>query len=258
MRRLMIDIETAPIKAYCWDTWKVNIANNQIIEDWYLLSFGAKWVGDSRLIYEDQSKRRDMKDDRPLLLSIKKLLNEADLVVAHNGRTFDIKKINARMFKWGIKPPRPFRQVDTLEESKKVFAFTSNKLEYVSELVGTPKFKHKKLPGMELWTECLNRNPAAWEEMKKYNLRDVVACEKVYNRMLPWINGHPNMGMYIDSDEPLCPNCGGRVKKERICYTNTGMYQQYSCRKCGKYPRGRYIVKDDRHTTAFRKRQLVG
>lgn len=258
-RTLFIDIETAPILGHVWDLWNQNVGLNQIVKDWHLLSFAAKWLGEKKVIYEDQSHTKQIENDKPLVRSIWNLYNEADIVIGHNGKAFDVPKTKVRMLYHGLPPPSPFRQVDTKQEFQRQFGATSNKLEYLSDkFTDTPKDKHKEFPGHELWVECLRGNPRAWAEMRKYNIRDVVADEKLYLRILPWIEGHPNVGMYIDSDEPVCPNCGGRVHKVRICYTNAGAYQQYHCQKCGKYPRGRYQVKDVRHTIQFRKRQLVG
>jgi DNA polymerase III epsilon subunit-like protein len=58
-------------------------------------------------------------------------MDEADLICAHNGDAFDIKKINSRLIVNGFKPPSPFKTIDTLKIARRVFKFDSNKLDNI-------------------------------------------------------------------------------------------------------------------------------
>jgi hypothetical protein len=49
--------------------------------------------------------------------------------------------------------------------------------------------------------------------MRRYNIRDVVALEPLYLKLRPWIEGHPNVAVYSDSDEVACPKCGSTKLK---------------------------------------------
>lgn len=232
-RILLADIETAYLTVKVWQSrlYNINISKDQIITDMHLLSYAAKWLGEKRIIYQDQSKARDMANDKPLVKSLWKLLDEADIVVVQNGRAFDLPTIRARMIKHQLSPPSPFRVIDTFLVAKKHFQFTKNSLEYLSEHLGcrVVKSKHKEFPGFELWDECLKRNPRAFAEMKRYNIDDVLSLEEVYLKMRPWIENHPNVGMYVDVDRPVCNKCGGRVIRRKINYTNAGIKAQYQC-----------------------------
>ncbi len=42
----------------------------------------------------------------------------------------------------------------------------------------------------------MNKDPAAWKVMEKYNKQDVLLLEKVYDRLLPWIKSHPNHHLF--------------------------------------------------------------
>ena len=44
---LLLDIETAPIKGYVWRLWKQNIYLPQLISDWFMLTWSAKWLFNS-------------------------------------------------------------------------------------------------------------------------------------------------------------------------------------------------------------------
>lgn len=244
---LTFDVETSPVEAYVWGLWDQNIPIDFVKTDWTILSWAAKWLGKREVIYQDAGGRGTAKvrDDKPILQGIRDLLDEADIVVAQNGRRFDVKKVNARLIEHGIAPPSPYRVVDTLLVAKKYFAFTSQKLAWTSQrLTDTPKDKHKKFPGFELWQECLKDNPIAWAEMKKYNIKDVIATEKVYLKLRPWIEQHPNLGVYDESERPVCPKCGSdKVVRggQRVSIKQQGTYNRYVCKGCGGWSRGKVM-----------------
>ncbi len=241
-RILTLDIETSPIVAYVWRTWKENIGPAQILQDWSIMSFAAKWFGVNEVMYEDTSGQTDYRDDTLLLLPLWKLLDSADIIVAQNGIAFDMKKINARFLMAGMPPPSTYRVVDTLQEARKIAKFTSNRLEFLSTiLTDTPKDHHSEFPGIELWKQCLAGNPKAWAAMRKYNIRDIVSTEKVYIKMRPFIVGHPNVAAYQDPEVASCPKCGSEdVHPRGFVYTQTGKYQKYRCGHCLGWSRGRY------------------
>ncbi|AQT27789.1 DNA polymerase exonuclease subunit [Ralstonia phage RS-PI-1] len=243
-RILIADIETAPILANVWRTWKENVGLNQIEHDWYLLSYSAKWLGAKRVIYHDQSRAKDMENDYDLMLKLHRLLDEADIVVAHNGKKFDMRKINARFILNGLPPPSPYVVIDTMLEARKHFAFTSNRLLYLTENLCTEKkLEHAQFPGFELWKQCLAGNKAAWAEMKKYNIQDTVSLEELYLKLRPWMEGHPNVAAYSDPDRPACPKCGSHsVIQKGYRHTQTGRYARFLCNDCGGWSRGRSLV----------------
>ena len=105
-------------------------------------------------------------------------------------------------------------------------------------LTDSPKSQHKKFPGFELWLQCLEDNPAAWAEMRRYNKQDVIALEKLYLRQLPWIADHPNLAAYSDK-AGSCPKCGGAVSRQGTKVHQSGKYQQYKCKSCGGWSRSR-------------------
>lgn len=231
---LLLDIETAPILAYCWGLWDQTMALNQIKTDWHVLSWAAKWLDSNEMMYMDQRKAKNIEDDKITLEGIWKLLNEAEIVVTQNGDRFDLKKLNARFILNGMQPPSSFKSIDTLKLARKYFGFTSNKLEYLSKKLNV-KYKkqdHKKFPGFELWKECLAGNIEAWKEMEKYNRYDVLSLEEVYKKLIPW--GSPvNFNVYHDTENSVC-SCGGAdFRKNGFCYSKSGKYQRYECKQCG-------------------------
>lgn len=242
-RILTLDIETAPIEAYVWRIRDENIGLEQIKEDWSILAFAAKWIDQKAVTYSDTSGRgaKKIRDDKKLCRQLHALLDEADIVVCQNGKRFDLPKINSRLLLHGFKPPSPVRVVDTYLVDRRIFGHTSNKLAWVSKVyTDAPKSDHKHFPGFELWAECLKDNPRAWREMRKYNIRDVVATEKLYMKIRPWIDGHPNMAAYSSTTKSECPKCGHGVQQARgFSVTQAGRYQRFQCQGCGGWSRGK-------------------
>ncbi len=239
---LLFDIETAPVLGYVWQLFDQNVGLNQIKADWYILSVAAKWLGDphSKTMYSDQSKAKNIEDDKKLLQWIWDLLDEADIVITQNGKRFDQKKLNARFVLQGLQPPSSFKHIDTFQIAKKHFGFTSNKLEYMSDKLSTKykKLTERKFPGFELWRQCLLGNKQAWKEMAKYNKRDIHALEEVYHKIVPW-DDHINFSVYYSGEEHVC-KCGSTdFKKQGWHYTATGKYQRYRCTECGAETRDR-------------------
>ena len=95
---------------------------------------------------------------------------------------------------------------------------------------------------MELWIECLKDNPAAWLEMKKYNIIDTKLCEKVYLALRPWMDQHPNLGVYTSAQEPVCTKCGSKnVEARGTRALQQGLYQRYFCQDCRGWSRGKIM-----------------
>jgi len=234
-RILVFDIETAPNVAYTWGMWQQNIGLNQFVDEWYVLSWSAKWIGNDEVMYDDKRDSWNTQDDKELLEGMWKLLDEADIVVTQNGKKFDVKKLNARFVINGFKPPSSYKHIDTLVIAKRHFGFTSNKLEYMTNKLCTKykKLDHGKFAGMKLWTECLKGNPEAWDEMEEYNKYDVLSLEELAFILAPWSNQMPNMDMYHSSLDNKC-FCGSTEwEPSGFGYTNLSKFAKHTCTNCG-------------------------
>lgn len=232
---LIYDIETAPLVGFAWGLWENNIALNQLLEDWSVLCWAAKWYGEDHTYYDDVRDNEDIRDDSDVVASIHEMIDEADIVVTHNGKRFDEKKLNARFFKWGLPPLGKKRHIDTKQLASSKFGFTSNKLEYLtSNFTEAKKSQHAKFPGFTLWRECLAGNPEAWDEMVDYNIQDVLSLEDLFEKMLPWENSI-NLGIYEDERSTMCGHSTLSLQKRGFQYTNTGKFQRYQCSECGKW-----------------------
>ena len=239
IRILVLDIETAPKVALVWRFFKENISPKQVKEHGHLLSFAAKFLGDNQIIYCENRKENDYE----IISKLVELLDEADVVVMHNGDRFDLPEIRGRALVHGIKPFSPVKTVDTYKIAKREFNFPSNSLEYLSYVLDCKikKGGHKKFPGFELWLECLRNNDEAWAEMKTYNILDIQCLEEVYLKMRPWDHLHPNLAIYNEPEVVQCPKCqSSRLHRRGYAYTATGKYHRYFCLDCGGWSRSKY------------------
>lgn len=224
---LLLDIETAPNTAYVWGLFNQNIGINQIVESGRVLSWSAKWLNSFTVSYADERNGR-----KNMLSNVHRMLDEADAVVHYNGTKFDIPTLNKEFLLYDMSPPSTFNQIDLLKTVRKKFRFTSNKLDFVcKELKLGGKVQHE---GMDLWVKCMNGDNDAWSRMREYNIQDVLLLEKLYNRLLPWVTGGVNLGVYAEG--AVCPKCGSDdIQRRGFVTTSTMRYQRFQCNDCGAW-----------------------
>lgn len=241
MRLLLLDIETAPHVAYVWGLWQQNVSLGQLVDSGYVLCWAAKWAGEPEIFFDSLQRSKPKK----MLKGIHKLLEEADAVIHYNGSKFDIPTLNKEFLLHKMNPPSSYRQIDLLNTARQRFRFASNKLDYVAQALGIgKKTKHR---GFELWIKCMEGDEEAWAEMEKYNKNDVVILEGVYDAFKPWIRHHPNVGLYVESETPVCPHCGGsHLQRRGYAYSSVAKYQRYQCRDCGHWMRSRTSEKSNK------------
>jgi hypothetical protein len=224
------------LKTYGW------INPDMIIKDWSILCWSAKWLFDSKMHHAVVPPREAVnRQDGSVLQPLWNLLNEADIVIAHNGAQFDVKKMNARFALNGFPPPMPYRVIDTLRVTKRTFNFSSHKLDYINKLFGLGQKGH---PGMQCWKDCVNGSSeivkaSALHHLSVYCDRDVRILEDLYLEIRPWIKSHPNVALFIDTKEPICTNCGSSdLNWGGKYYTPAGRFKAFRC-QCGAVGRNR-------------------
>lgn len=245
---LILDIETSPLLVYVWNLKDQYVGLNQMVRDWHIMAWSAKWLGEpaSAIRYYDQ---RNLKvgNDLPILRPLWRLLNEADIVLTQNGKSFDAKKINARFMLHGMQPPSPYKHLDTYLIVRNAASFTSHSLEYLSEKFCTKykKLSHAKFPGLSLWLECLKGNKAAWDEMRLYNIHDVLATEELYEKVKAWTPKTAPALFYVKDVSTKCRRCGksDKMRRKGKEMTRRGFVQKYQCQGCGAWTQGTAVLK---------------
>jgi RNase H-like protein len=227
---LLFDIETLPILAYTWGAWEQNINPIQVVKDWCILSYSAKWLGNPKIISDVLLPQEAInRDDSRLMKNLWELIDKANIIIGHNSKRFDIKKINTRFWKHHFPKPSSYRHIDTLTSAKEVFGLTYNKLDYIAEFIG---IQRKLETDFQLWADCDMGNEQALQTMREYNERDSEIEEVIYLNMREWIPNHPNLSVY-STIKDVCPICLGTSYREIGLYTATKkQYPEYRCDSC--------------------------
>lgn len=235
---LIFDIETCPMLASIWSPKTEYVSHKQIVKHRAIIAFAALWLGDSpdKMIYMDQRKARDPRNDKKIATKLHELLDQADAVVTKNGKRFDQKVAFGRMAINDLKRPSPFHHEDIEQLFRKHFDLPYYNLDYLSQTFCKVyrKSDHAKYPGMKLWDECMAGNLDAWDEMEKYNKFDVLATWELRQVVTPW---GTNLDMNVfSSDVTVKCSCGsGNRIKRGFSFTTTGKYQRYQCLDCGAW-----------------------
>lgn len=235
---LLIDIETTPMQVHTWGTWKQRIGYEQVINDWFLLAYSAKWLFDAKVYGSVLTPKEALaKDDARITKELWNLFDQADILIAHNALNFDIPKAKTRFLINKLPPPSPYQVIDTLRVAQHHFRFASNKLDYIGQLLLNDKKIHTEY---QLWLRCLDGDEPSLQEMLEYNKKDVLLLEEAYVFLRPYITNHPNLAIYQEALEPSCPTCGSVDIEECGHYTTSvNNYIAFRCKDCGAICRSR-------------------
>jgi predicted RNA-binding Zn-ribbon protein involved in translation (DUF1610 family) len=231
---LFLDIETLPNISYTWGKYEQNVIAFK--QEGCIATYAAKWLGGkvfSKSLPDYKGYEPWSYDDSHLVADLWKLFDEAEIIVAHYGDSFDIKYSNARFIFHRLKPPSPYKTVDTKKVAKRVARFNSNKLDDIGELLGIGR---KIKTDFSLWQGCMKGDKKSWSKMCRYNEMDVILLEKTYHQLLPWMKNHPNIGTI--TSEFCCPKCGSKALQSRgMAITSSMKYRRFQCQECGGWTR---------------------
>lgn len=179
---LFFDLETTAHDGFYWGkNWETNIIEN--VEYGKILCYAAKWNDKPTFVRGWVDFKSN--EEKELVKELWKLLDEADVVVAHNGKSFDIKWCNTKFTQYRLPKPSSYKVVDTKCLAKKVLYLPSYSLNNIADYYGLGrKVEHE---GFSLWKKCISGDREAWKRMKHYNKVDVDLLERVYLKLVQWI-----------------------------------------------------------------------
>lgn len=231
---------------FAWQPWEARAL--RVVENTSVCAWSAKWLDGKQVtktLADYKGYKPHSRDDKKLLSDLWTLLDEADVVVAHNGDRFDVKKLNYRFIIHGLGIPSPYKTVDTLKEIKRVASFDSNRLNELCRQTGIGE--KVRTGGADLWFDCLEGDRKAWARMKKYNAHDVVLLEEWYLTLRPWMKQHPNHGAYTGIAS--CPKCGStKIQRRGKSRAATRTYDRYQCQSCGSWSQSTESIPEERAT----------
>lgn len=243
---LLLDIETSPVTGYVWGVYEQNVL--KVIEPSKIIMAAWQWLDEAKPyvkgIADYKGYKKGLINDRALVEDLWKLLDDADIVIAHNASAFDIKKLNARFIAHHLNLPSTYKVIDTLKVAKKYFKFDSNKLDWLGDYLG--EGRKESTGGFDLWDKCIQGDPAAWAKMARYNTQDVRLLLKIYLRLRPYMDNHPNLNIIAKAkatpiDLFACPACRSTHTQQRgFSITKTGSYKRYQCQDCGSWSSSKF------------------
>lgn len=238
MAVLLYDLETAGVNALNSDLGAV-------------VCIGYKFLGDKRakVLRIDQfpgwySRKRGL-NDKPLLRAFSKVVERADLLVAHYGDQFDRRFLNGRMAIAGLPPlPSSLKQRDTRYLAWKHMRFSSNRLGRLAEVFGLPVRKAEK-EWPDWWNRALAGDRTAIREMAKYCAQDVEVLEQIYLRLRPFDAAHPRV-----HPGEVCRVCGSnRLHRRGVSVSLNQRFYRFQCQVCGAWSRSSKSLPDWRGDT---------
>lgn len=237
---LIWDIETVQnlVASFTlWDRGGLHLPHRNVMQERYIVCASWKWLGcktvESVSVLDNPiSYKKNPCDDFHVVKTLHDILSQADVLVAHNGDSYDTKWVRGRMLFHKLKPLPPLITIDTKTVAQGLFNLNSNRLDYLARYLGLGQ---KKEIDPERWLEILRGGPKAItsiKEMVAYNKVDIEVLEKVFNRLKPWIPKYPNLQLYVPGEG--CPRCGSKhVTNQGVRRASTRMYQRFQCQDCG-------------------------
>lgn len=239
MRTLLWDIETSlqPVAVFqlAHNDW---IDPSSILEERYVICASWKWLDEPTVysvsVLDDPDRyEQNPHDDRHVITTLHTVLGQADVLIHHNGDSFDKRYVDTRILALGLDPLPPIPTIDTYKVAKQKFLFNSNKLDYIGQYLGLGR-KKTTTPG--LWMQTLKGVKKAIKEMVTYNKQDVVLLEAVYRALLPYVPTHVNRTLFDTGAG--CPRCGSpKLQSRGLHKALTKTYRRFQCQACRGWSR---------------------
>ncbi len=235
MKVLLFDIETSYYVHTSWTKWTPGM---EVVKEKSIISIQYKWLGEKKvhtISLGDFPKafKKDPWNDKYVIKAFLPIIEEADLIVAHNGDKFDMRFLRGRCLLHDYVLPKT-KTFDTLKACRKYFYLHSNRLGDIAKYLGLP---NKGKTEMSWWHKILwESDEKALDKLVKYGAQDIVVLEAIYKKLLPHLTGgHPHMALLMgkEIDGLSCPSCASTsYRKHNKYYTDKKVYQRYMCKKC--------------------------
>ena len=238
---LCFDVESTAALVYCFGRHKQFINQDAVkTEGGKLLCSGYRWEGEEQAHVLFNYEEVKAGEDYSVCKVMWELFNQADAVVAHNLKNFDLKMLEARCLANGLPSLPTVKLIDTLEIAKNKFRFPSNKLDSLASYFGLGrKVSHS---GISLWVQVQEGSRKALDEMVEYCEQDVNLLHDLFQvlRSRGLVNGY-NAALYYDDDVTRCKACGSDHLEltGRTVTTGLSSFEEIKCNSCGTLQRTR-------------------
>lgn len=189
---LYIDLEVSKSKFYSYGasvpSGYLNI--DDLIHPYFIICWSASYVGSGR-VWSDCVTRKEVMSwhkgkspDARILVRLRELMASADLLAGHNVDRYDVRRCNTRFLLNGLEPVTDKKTHDTLKIARSKFAFESNKLDYISKVLGLrPKDDIRNSD----WLRIVNTgDEKTLKKVLKYNRGDVKSGIGVLQKLMKY------------------------------------------------------------------------
>ena len=237
-RILTLDIETSPHLSWHFDTYRVDIRPIQVVEPSRIICVAAKWHDQKKVMFVSEWQMGHAE----MIQTVRDWLDEADVVVTYNGDNFDLPHLRWAMDLHGVERPSPFVSVDLYKVLKREYkkAPVSKSLDYLTRRLSlTGKLAHEGY--FPLWLKMNGSDPEkALRVFTRYNKRDVVTTEELFDLSEHLVPNIPAAALYDDSEDVqnpglTCPAGHTEFTRQGYKRTKTRRYPQYKCSVCGRW-----------------------
>lgn len=203
----------------------------------FIMAISYKWAGEKKVYTITREKRnewvKDFVNDKEICRKFAKVVEQADMVIGWNSRSFDWRFIQTRMIfhRLGWLPPVPHE--DGLQTARRTLKMRRS-LENIGKFFGL-KTQKEKMDLHKVWFPAACGDPVALRQVIKRCESDVLLLEEAYNLLKPGSKVHPNVGL-IDGEPGGCPLCKSTKLQQRGKVFALRHYRiRYHCQQCGRW-----------------------
>lgn len=169
------------------------IGHDNLVKPYYIICWTASYLH-LDTVWSASVNVRDTKDwsDKRILKKLRDLMESADVIAGHNVDAYDIKRINTRLLMNGLEPVTGKRTLDTLKIARQKFAFESNRLDYISQILG---FRPKDDISNDDWLKIVaDADKATLDKILTYNVGDVENGKNVLRTLMKYSGKREDYG----------------------------------------------------------------
>jgi DNA polymerase elongation subunit (family B) len=234
LKILLLDMELTFAIYYAYPSKKEQyLSASNIIHDQFCTCAAWKWLDETtthvvRITDDKKAFKKDFRNDRNIAVKLHELMEKADIIVAHNGDSFDLKHARTLFRKHGLGPIPKRKSIDTLKISRRLFAFPGNSLDQLSKRFGSVG-KNKK-PN---WYKMTDGDAKEINTAARYCKNDVIELEKIFNELKPYIENFPTLRKYKDHITE-CEVCRSKLLRNKgLDFDGYKQYRRIKCNECG-------------------------
>lgn len=233
LKILLLDLELTFAIYYAYPSKREQyLSDRNIMHGQFCTCAAWKWHDEVstyvvKITDDEKQFKKDFRNDLVVAKKLHEIMTLADVIVAHNGDSFDIKHANALFIKHGLGPIPDRKSIDTLKIARKYFAFPGNSLDSLSKRFGSTG-KNKKPD----WYKMTDGDATEINIAAKYCKNDVKELEVIFVKLKPYIKNYPAI-----RTKKLIENCevceSTMLQNKGLDFNGTKQYQRIKCMECG-------------------------